>query len=871
MLSNTFILRYFYYFNLHNIYQMAEKEAKARIKINKLLEEAGWTFFDTEKGKATIKLESAIKMDDLGDDFERTKNGYIDFLLVDENQNPILVLEAKKESLNPLIGKEQARKYAISQKVKFIILSNGTLHYLWNIETGNPEKIQVFPTLESIKQYYQFNPDSNKLVTEVVNDDYVVLTQLPNYQQIPEFQDEQKKKDLIFNLKLRFLRYYQVEAIKAVQQWVSEGKKRFLLEMATGTGKTLTAAALIKLFYRTGNARRILFLVDRLELEEQARKDFTNYLKNDLTTVVYKEKKNDWRKSEIVVTTIQSLLVNNKYKTLFSPTDFDLIISDESHRLLGGGNSRALFEYFLGYKLGLTATPKDYLKHLDTDNFEDPRELERRMLLDTYSTFGCESGVPTYRYTLLDGAKDGYLRQPIVVDARTDVTTKLLSEQGYGVMVTVASTEQEDILEEVNYKQNHFERKFFSEETNRVFCKTFLENGLKDPISGEFGKSLVFAVSQNHAAKLAQILNEYAHQFYPGKYQSDFAVQVTSNVQNSQQMTVDFSNDKLLGFSDFTNDDAILESYKTSKARVCVTVGMMTTGWDCPNILNLGLMRPIFSPTEFIQIKGRGTRIHKFELTFKNELGKQETVFLDKQHFKLFDFFATCEYFEEKYQYDQVLKLPVKSDKRNDIPILDDNTLKPKRDGYETDEADRIVNIKESVVDFSGMKVDRMFFQQFEEKVKTDVEIKQLMEAGDVEIATSIAKEKYDNKPDEFFDLEKLRKSLKIDRKISWRELLELVYYGNVIKVKDDLLDDEFQKFISTNDVSHIEDIQALRYFFYAYITDPSVKNIIDQKEYTELYHNPSFNVEDFSRVDDNMKNILPQYIKTYVSTNKYL
>lgn len=850
---------------------MAEKEAKARIKINKLLEEAGWTFFDNEKGKATIKLESAIKMDDLGDDFEQTKNGFIDFLLVDENQNPILVLEAKKESLNPLVGKEQARKYAISQKVKFIILSNGTLHYLWNIETGNPEKIQVFPTLESIRQYYQFNPEPSKLVTEVVNDDYVVLTQLPNYQQVPEFQDEQKKKGLIFNLKLRFLRYYQVEAIKSVQKAVSEGKKRFLLEMATGTGKTLTAAALIKLFYRTGNARRVLFLVDRLELEEQARKDFTNYLKNDITTVVYKEKKNDWRKAEIVVTTIQSLLVNNKYKTLFSPTDFDLIISDESHRLLGGGNSRALFEYFLGYKLGLTATPKDYLKHLDTDNFEDPRELERRMLLDTYSTFGCESGVPTYRYTLLDGAKDGYLRQPIVVDARTDVTTKLLSEQGYGVMVTVASTEQEDILEEVNYKQNHFERKFFSEETNRVFCKTFLENGLKDPISGEFGKSLVFAVSQNHAAKLAQILNEYAHQFFTGKYQSDFAVQVTSNVQNSQQMTVDFSNDKLLGFSNFTKEDEILESYKTSKARVCITVGMMTTGWDCPNILNLGLMRPIFSPTEFIQIKGRGTRIHKFEHTFKNDLGELETVSVDKQHFKLFDFFATCEYFEEKYQYDQVLKLPVNTDKGNDIPIIDDNTLKPKRDGYETDEADRIANFKESVVDFSGMKVDRMFFQQFEEKVKTDVEIKQLMEAGDVEIATSIAKEKYDNKPNEFFDLEKLRKSLKIDRKISWRELLELVYYGNVIKGKDDLLDDEFQKFISTNDVSHIEDIQALRYFFYAYITDPSVKNIIDHKEYTELYHNPSFNVEDFSRVDDDMKIKLPNYIKTYVTLTKYL
>ena len=174
--------------------QMAEKKAKARIKIYTLLEESGWSFFNTEKGKATIQIESSVKLDDLREDFEHSKNGFIDFLLVDENQNPILVLEAKKESLNPLVGKEQARNYAKSQKVKFIILSNGTVHYLWNIETGNPEQIQVFPSLEFIKQHYEFNSDPNKIVTEEINDDYVVLIQLPNYKQIPEFQNEQKKK-----------------------------------------------------------------------------------------------------------------------------------------------------------------------------------------------------------------------------------------------------------------------------------------------------------------------------------------------------------------------------------------------------------------------------------------------------------------------------------------------------------------------------------------------------------------------------------------------------------------------------------------------------------------------------------------------------
>ena len=432
-------------------------EAKARIKINKLLEEAGWRFFDTKEGRANIHLESHIKYDELGEDFEKTKGGFIDFLLLDERQNPLLVLEAKSEKIEPLYAKEQARKYAIAEKVKYVILSNGNVHFLWNIEQGNPDRISAFPTLSSLQGYKNYQPHPEKLVSEPINADFVAVNQLSNYKDFPEYQNEAKRPEFIKNHKLRFLRYYQINAVKSLQEKVKEGKKRFLFEMATGTGKTLTAAAVIKLFYKTGNARRILFLVDRLELEEQARKDFVTYLKNDISTLVYKENKDDWRKADIVVTTIQSLLVNNKYKKLFSPTDFDLLISDETHRLIGGGNSRALFEYFLGYKLGLTATPKDYLKNIDVENYEDPREMERRMLLDTYTTFGCEGGIPTFRYTLAEGAKDKILVQPTVIDARTDVSTKLLSEKGYSVVLNLATNEGEEVSEEVHYKQKHFD------------------------------------------------------------------------------------------------------------------------------------------------------------------------------------------------------------------------------------------------------------------------------------------------------------------------------------------------------------------------------------------------------------------------------
>lgn len=227
-----------------------------------------------------------------------------------------------------------------------------------------------------------------------------------------------------------------------------------------------------------------------------------------------------------------------------------MVISDEAHRSIGG-NSRAVFEYFIGYKLGLTATPKDYLKNLDPNKVsaKDPRAWERRQLLDTYVTFGCASGEPTFRYSLLDGVRDGCLINPIVADARTEITTELLSEKGYSLMVE----NEEGIEEEQTFFHRDFEKKFFSEKTNQIFCKTFLENAMKDEISGETGKSIVFCVSQKHASKITQVLNQFADKLWPGKYNSDFAVQVTSSISDAQQMTINFSNNNLNGHTKFLN------------------------------------------------------------------------------------------------------------------------------------------------------------------------------------------------------------------------------------------------------------------------------------------------------------------------------
>src|SRR6266496_4775139 len=419
-----------------------QKEAKARIKINNLLQEAGWRFFDDAKGRANIVLENNVKItqkdiDAFGNDFEKTKNGYIDFLLLDDKGFPLVVLEAKSEEKSPLDGKEQARRYAKSQNVRFIILSNGNLHYFWDLERGNPTVISSLPTLESLKSFHAFKPNPARLADETVKEDYIVLTQHPSYQSDPRWIDATQRGAFIQEHSLKLLRPYQLKAVHALQTAAQQNNDRYLFEMATGTGKTLIAASVIKLFLKTGNAKRVLFLVDRLELEEQARKNFVRYLKSDFSCVVFKERRDDWRKAEIVVSTVQSLSFNNKYQKIFSPTDFDLVISDEAHRSIGG-NSRAVFEYFIGYKLGLTATPKDYLKKIDAEqlNEKDPRELERRMLMDTYTTFGCSDGNPTFRYSLIDGVKDGHLINPSVVDARSEITTQLLSDEGYSVIVS---------------------------------------------------------------------------------------------------------------------------------------------------------------------------------------------------------------------------------------------------------------------------------------------------------------------------------------------------------------------------------------------------------------------------------------------------
>ena len=840
------------------------KEADARIKINKLLEASGWRFFAEGNLPPNIQLEPkvAIKtqdLDALGNNFEKLSRGFIDFLLLNEKGFPFIVLEAKSEEKTPLVGKEQARKYARSQNCRFVILSNGNLHYFWDLERGNPYIISSFPTPDSVTGYQKIISDPQRILDEKIASDYIALTQRPNYAAEAGWQNEAERPGYIQTNKLRFLRPYQLNAIVALQLAVKEGKDRFLFEMATGTGKTLVAAAIIKLFLRTSNARRVLFLVDRLELEDQAKKSFIAVLSNDCKTVVYKENRDDWRRAEIVVTTVQSLLFNNKYRQLFSPTDFDLVISDEAHRSIGG-NARAVFDYFIGYKLGLTATPRDYLKKVTTTSkaVKDPREVERRMLLDTYRTFGCENAQPTFRYSLLDGVKEGFLITPTVVDARTGITTELLSEKGF--IVTITDSEGED--KEEAFKLRAFEKRFFSDATNMLLCKTLLEHALRDPVSGEIGKSIVFSVSQHHAARLTQMLNQIADRMFPGKYQSDFAVQVTSQIPDAQQFTINFTNNNLLGSCNF------IDTYKTSKARVCVTVGMMTTGYDCPDILNIGLFRPIFSPTDFIQIKGRGTRKHNFlEQLFDDNL-KESIRNPQKSAYMLFDFFANCEYFEEKFKYDKEIKLPKPISKESDGP---DTGTEGTLHSYEHFGDDILKSVKEETIGLEGMKIDRMFFERFEDVIRENDFIAASVEAGQWDRVIDYVNTEVFDKPNEYYTLNKLRKAAAVDRRLTLREILEKIF-GLIprFKSKDELLEEEFTKFIADYKPEEAEAIPAMKHYFKAYVTNDKIRHIINTKHFTELATNPVFSTRDLKAVPDKYRIIIPEYIKDYVSLNQF-
>ena len=285
----------------------------------------------------------------------------------------------------------------------------------------------------------------------------------------------------------------------------------------------------------------------------------------------------------------------------------------------------------------------------------------------------------------------------------------------------------------------------------------------------------------------------------------------------------------------------------------------MTTGYDCQDILNLALMRPIFSPTDFIQIKGRGTR--KFVFAYADENG--ERCEAGKKRFKLFDFFANCEYFEEKFNYDEVLELPIKQEGTGggesggtsigEIEIFD---------------PDKIRILREAKVGYGGMKVDRKLFEKAREQLQQDAEIKSAVENEQWDRAVHIVREKHEDKPELYLNLEKIRKSEVLDRRITWREFLERVFgFIDAFKTKDEKLEEECEKFISiykpeSKYVPHIKN------YLKAYVSDSQFRDLVNNGG--DLHHYPGFSFDEFKALNS-WREKIPQYANDYISFNTYM
>ena len=677
---------------------MSNSEAFSRILIDKALEASGWNLLDSQQVQFELN----------------TGSGRADYLLKDKRGAVLCVLEAKREDIDPYDAKEQARGYAENLTAPFIILSNGREHWFWNYERADQRdayRIERLPSREDLERLRLKNLQPPRpLMSECITTDYL----------------RQFKPDLS-------VRRYQINALDTVsRQFDENGIRKFLLEMATGTGKTLLCAALIRRFLQTRNAERVLFIVDRIELAKQTLEDF-NIILAEYKPVLYKtarRKPGELLGSCVVVATLQSLMMDRRYREEFTPFYFDLVVNDEAHRSIYG-DSREVVQFFQATRVGLTATPKAYLKNINIEQLqqENPKSLEARLLRDTYNYFGCKPGFPTYRYDIIDAVKDPegpFLCLPKIFDLRSDITTKALEESGWAVTVN----EQEE-----NFKVKDLERKVFTPARNRVMCEAFLKEAQRDP-AGKLGKSIVFAVNQTHATTLTKIFND----LQPG-----IAVTITSRIQDASSIAKEFRDGK-------------------RTERIAVSVDMLSTGYNCPDLLNIGLMRPIFSPTEYIQIKGRGTRLYTFKI------GNTE---YEKKHFFLLDFCAVAEYFEEKYDYSAPLKIPrensAKSKQTNIGTGNSPSTDGAPGQGEEKDKKgipvwegiDVLVSEEVHIVGPAGEKVDVMTFRggyerDIQEFVKRTPKLQAAIESEDDDTVETIVNERFFYRPKMYYSPDKL-------------------------------------------------------------------------------------------------------------------
>ena len=498
----------------------------------------------------------------------KTGIGYADYVLWDDNGQPLAVIEAKKTAVNAELGQQQARLYAdglekMHDRRPVIFYTKGFDIFIWD-DGGSypPRKIYGFYSKDSL-QYLTYKRE-NRLSLETIS---------PK----PEIVD----------------RIYQVEAIKRLGEKFSANHRKGLLVQATGTGKTRVAIALTDLLNRTSWVKRVLFLCDRKELRKQAKIAYNDYLSEPMTVVTAGTDKD--RDKRIYLATYPAM--KRIYQT-FDVGFFDLMIADESHRSIYN-RYRDMFRYFDCLQVGLTATPVDFISS------------------DTFRMFDCEDWRPTAYYPLDHAVEEGFL---VPYEVYTN-TTRFLRES---IKYKDLTAEQKRQLEEdgedpadFDYENHQFDRQVFNRDTNRAIIRNLMENGIRDETGQYPGKTIIFARNHSHAVLLAEVFNELFPQ-YGGKF-----CRVIDNYDPRAEQLID----------DFN-------SAPDSDPKIAVSVGMLDTGIDVPEVVNLVFATPIRSIVKFEQMIGRGTRL------CPDLFGPDK----NKTHFRIFDHWGNFEFFEKQYK-----------------------------------------------------------------------------------------------------------------------------------------------------------------------------------------------------------------------------
>ena len=512
-----------------------------KIYIDVDLKFMGWKFGGTD-----ADVGEEYEVNDMNGVFGQ--KGYADYVLFGRDGLPLAVIEAKRTSKDPNIGRKQAVLYADCLERKFgrrpmMFTSNGFETYFWDDMSSPQRKVSGFFTKSDLEKLMNRRDTRKKLNTIPIDD---------------------KITD----------RYYQKEATRAVCDHIEEGFRQALLVMATGTGKTRTASSLTDVLSRGGYITNILFLADRTALVKQAKDDFKNYLP-DMSLCNLCSNKDD-RSARIVFSTYPTILNsidNTKTKDgvpLFSPAHFDLIITDESHRSIFK-KYRAIFEYFDAIMVGLTATPKT-----DVDR-------------NTYDFFEMAEGVPTYAY---DYETAVYTDHVLVPYYNYEVKTKFLEE---GITYDDLSEEDkeryEDDFAEDGYMPDFIPsaqlNKFvFNEKTVDTVLQDLMERGIKVEGGDKLGKTIIFAQNKDHAEYIVQRFNK----LYP-KYNGKFIERITCEDSRAQEVIEDFKHKDM--------------------PVIAASVDMMDTGIDVPECVNLVFFKKVRSKTKFWQMIGRGTRLCK--------------------------------------------------------------------------------------------------------------------------------------------------------------------------------------------------------------------------------------------------------------------